>query len=126
MTPLKLRMRDEAHIPQFSNKQTFVDKSECKAVQPKPLHSDLESKRMALLKISAKLVQVQARRLGYIRFLDKIKECEANLPCVGTVAERDAYLSELHKTQLDVITKIVKCDGMMQNILLIQAKVLEN
>lgn len=125
MTPLKLRMRDEAHIPQFSSKQTFVDKSEGK-IQVKPLHTDLETKRMAILKISAKLVQVQTRRLGYIRFLDAIKECESNLPCVGTVAERDAYLSELHKTQLDVITKIVKCDAMMQNILLIQAKVLES
>jgi hypothetical protein len=126
MTPLKLRMRDEAHIPQFSSKQTFVAKSEFKVEDKKPLNSDLENKRIAILKISAKLVQVQTRRLGYIRFLDAIKECESNLPCVGTVAERNAYLSELHKTQLDVITKIVKCDAMMQNILLIQAKVLEN
>jgi methionyl-tRNA formyltransferase len=127
MNNINLVMRDEAHLPNNIKFGPVVEKeNNTGQIQHSINDQNGKARISALLKVQAKLLQTQAKRLGYIRFLDKLKQEQAEVFFTGNALERICYIEALHEFQLLIISKVVKCDALTQNFLILQSRIMEN
>lgn len=126
MSEINLTMRDEAHLTNNLKFGPVASKENNIGYTQHSINDQNGKARIsALLKVQAKLLQTQAKRLGYIRFLDKLKQEQTEVFFTGTALERICYIEALHEFQLLIISKVVKCDALTQNFLILQSRIME-